>query len=216
MLTEKMPHITRKYLETMYKQIVKSMDPKMKAPLLYRNKSTLSVHGLCFLFFAMNKRKIMTKKQLLLFLKDCKCESIDPQPRHLGMQKGFDFLVQGCYHPYARRALKQGEYSLLSLKKCSPTLCKETNKVNHRIKTLTRDDFLKIKIRHSYRCVVCGSKENEFHLKNGRLITKLQMGHCDPSKSLTNTNCIPICSICNQVYKNKVIFNHNGYVTSFL
>ena len=53
----------------------------------------------------------------------------DPQPRHLGMQNGFDFLVAGCRHPATGAKLKCGQYCLMSLGKRHPSL----HAVTHRI-----------------------------------------------------------------------------------
>lgn len=37
----------------------------------------------------------------------------------------------------------------------------------------------------------------------------------DPRKQLTIDNVIPQCTICNQQYKNKAIFNKRGFVVDF-
>ena len=62
----------------------------------------------------------------------------------------------------------------------------------------------------------CGSVEGEPHLKNKRLETRIEKGHMDPRKELDLANCIPMCSMCNSVYKDKAVFNRNGYIRTWL
>jgi hypothetical protein len=188
--------------------VVKTSKTNVKVPKLYNSKKQFTVLGLSIVYFYINIGKIITKSDITLFLRSYGlCTLNQPNPRHIGMQYGFYFLVKNSYHPRYRRKLKPGEYSLYSVVKPHP------NHNMHRHNEVSDDDFKKMKLQSNNRCKVCGSLENEPHYKNKTLITKLEKGHCDPNKSLTCENCIPICSYCNHVYGNKFIFNQNGVIT---
>ena len=198
-----------------YKIVIAKLPPKVRIPKLYSSrlgscKYTLS--SLMLIFFARNLGRVVNKRDLIEFLRQHNCLSYDPQPRHMGMQWGLHFLVQGSYHPYARRVLKAGEYSLLALKK--PRL---DTAHNHRSMVIDPKRFEDLVKAYNDRCAVCGSTRNAPHLKNPRVLTHLERGHCDPTKPLNiKTNCIPICMMCNRVYKNKVIFTKTGFVKKFI
>ena len=87
------------------------------------------IGGLTLAFFACHLRKIVSKLDLVRFLRRMRVSTTDPQPRHLGMQNGFDFLVAGCRHPATGAKLKCGQYCLMSLGKRHPSL----HAVTHRI-----------------------------------------------------------------------------------
>jgi hypothetical protein len=158
-------------------------------------------------YFYQNLGKIVQKKDLVAFLRRYKCMSLDPQPRHMGMQMGLHFLIQGSWHPRARRILKAGEYCLFALRK-PPVL------VKHRMSKIHSNDFCKILEIYDKRCAICGSQQGQPHLKNKNVLTQLQKGHCDPQKPIDfKNNCMPVCMMCNRVYKNRFVFNLNGYIT---
>lgn len=73
-----------------------------------------------------------------------------------------------------------------------------------------------MKKRYAYRCASCGSSEGEPHLKNALLTTSIEKGHMDPRKLLDVANCIPMCAMCNGVYKDKAVFNKNGFIKTWL
>ena len=208
-------------LEHEYKRIIAKLPPKVRIPKLYavKKQSPLAspqckytLSSLMLIFFARNLGRVVNKRDLVAFLRRYNNMSYDPQPRHMGMQWGLHFLVQGSYHPYARRVLKAGEYSLLALKK--PRL---DTAHNHRSMHISPHSFEEVIKAYNNRCAVCGSIRDEPHLKNPRVLTHLERGHCDPSKPLNiKTNCIPICSMCNRVYKNKVVFTKTGFVKKFV
>ena len=69
-----------------------------------------------------------------------------------------------------------------------------------------------IKEAYDCRCATCGSKEGEPSFKDRTVITKLEKGHMDPSKQLTDINCIPQCTICNKAFRDWWIFDSTGRV----
>ncbi len=69
-----------------------------------------------------------------------------------------------------------------------------------------------IKEAYDCRCATCGSKEGEPNFKDRTVITKLEKGHMDPSKQLTDINCIPQCTICNKAFRDWWIFDSTGRV----
>ena len=168
-----------------------------------------TVGGLMLVFFASRLGKIAEKTELVAFLRAMRCGTVDPQPRHLGMQLGLNFLVQGCYHPKAKRALRRGEYCLLDLRNAHPS-----HATMHRAKAEL--SWEPLKALYGSRCACCGSVEGERHLKNDHLLTTLEKGHCDPRLPLTDDNCIPMCKLCNMVYKDHAVLNRRGFVVEWL
>lgn len=186
----------------------------LKVPrLLHPTSGAYTVSGLSLLFFYMHKGRIVTKQALLQFLSRYRAHIhgglarfIAPHPRHLGMQHGFHFLIKDSYHPQARRTLRAGEYCLYSVTKPHPSF------TNHRSTAPSRADFAALKCAFDHRCAVCGSREGEASLKNKVIMTRLERGHMDPGRPLTLQNTIPMCTFCNQVYKDRFVFDARGVV----
>lgn len=191
---------------------IRTLHPR--APALRHNSSRgrargrFTVTGLMLAFFATRLGKVVDKQELVGFLRRMRVRSNDPQPRHIGMQLGFDFLVAGCVHPRTRQTLKRGQYCLLSIRRRKTP--------EHRTMQVTPSQFQKIKARFAFRCASCGSGEGQPHLKSPRLLTRLERGHMHPKKVLDVKNCIPMCAMCNSVYKNKAVFNARGFICRWL
>ena len=183
----------------------------VKLPSLVHGDGSFTVAGLTLVFFASRMGDVGRKAELNTFLRTMRCTTTDPQPRHLGMQLGFNFIVKGCFHPKLRRTLKSGEFSLLDLGSVHPSFER-----NHRVSTLGSGAFVALKRAYQMRCACCGSKEGDRHLKNAHAVTKLEKGHRDPRRPLTTGNCIPMCTLCNGVYKDHAVFNHRGFVVRWL
>jgi hypothetical protein len=188
----------------------------IRLPSLRDAKGAYTVGGLMVAFFGENVGRVVTKEDLVRYLRSHGCQSVDPQPRHLGMQIGLNFLVQGCKHPRSGRVLRQGEYCLLDVARAHPN-----HHTMHRARpTSSRGsgnlDFESIKAVYEHRCVCCGSREGQPHLKNKHLLTRLDRGHCDPRLPLDETNCIPMCTTCNMVYKDRAVINKRGFISSWL
>jgi hypothetical protein len=188
----------------------KQRNAHVRLPGLKRRDGTYTVGGLMLVFFASRLGRVASKSELVEFLKKMRCNTTDPQPRHLGMQNGLNFIVQGCYHPKLRRVLRQGEYSLLDGTRLHPSF------VAMRRRSSDVGDFGAVKKIYGGRCVCCGSKEGERHLKNRHMVTHLERGHCDPRLPLSSANCVPMCSLCNMVYKNHAVFNRRGFIVRWL
>lgn len=202
-------------LRTLYSQIASHVSKKrlpVRMPRLCSG-TRYTVSALMLIFFYMNIGKVKTIVQLKKFLTDHGCMSINPQPRHLGMQHGFRFLVQNCVHPKHKLPLRQGQYCLLDLLQAHPSAC-----FHHRARDtmLTQVEFRKLCCRFKGRCAVCGSKEGEPHFKNALLRTTIEKGHADPRRPLTVHNCIPMCRLCNCAYKDKAAFNSRGLIINWL
>ena len=205
--------------ESLYAQIKRERHQKTILPQLRDPKTRkYTIKGLSLCFFLQRLDQIVTKQELIDYLARYGLIVSDPQPRHLGLQYGFYFLIMGSWHPKYKRHLKQGEYCLRSIKQLHPSFrdCIRVNKTCHRTKTITPAVFTKLKKQFSSRCSHCGSMQDAPHLKNKLQITKLEMGHMDPQLPLTQDNCIPMCSMCNRVYKNKAIFNKRGFIIKWL
>lgn len=186
---------------------------RVHLPRLMGRGSRYTVSGLMLIFFYINLGQVRTIAELKAFLVTHGCRSMNPQPRHLGMQHGFRFLVQNCVHPRMAIPLRQGQYCLLDLTSVHPSAV-----FHHRDRptTLTAPRFRGLCVRYDHRCAVCGSRDGEPHYKNSLLRTTLERGHADPRRPLTLRNCIPMCRLCNCAYKDKVAFNLRGIVVRWL
>lgn len=195
--------------------IVKKNRLPVQLPRLCTHSHTNSytVTSLMLIYFYKNLGKVRTISDLKAFLVAHGCGSINPQPRHLGMQRGFRFLVHNCVHPGLGRPLQRGEYCLLDLQSAHPSA---SSQHRDRTKMLTDKSFQRMCVSFDYRCAVCGSKKGDAHFKNRLLSTTIERGHADPRRPLTQRNCIPMCRLCNCVYKNNVVFNKRGMMTRWL
>lgn len=209
----------KKEIVSAYKSLLDSINKyklNVVIPQLFNRYGSYTVSGLSIVFFFLHLGKIKTKIELISFLRQHKCCLMGhPHPRHFGIQYGFHFLVQDSYHPRYRRNLLAGEYCLHSITRCHPNRSTKSN-ISHRTSTVSAAQFSKLKETYGSRCAVCGSKEREYNLKNNTTITKLEKGHCDPRLPLHLDNCIPICTYCNHVYKDKFIFNKRGIIVKVM
>lgn len=203
--------IKNKRPECVYTFIKNKMHKDINLPCL-RDKKTrkYTIKGLSICFFTLNLDKIVRKEELIQYLAKYNVFSSDPQPRHLGLQHGFYFLIMGSYHPVFKRNLKQGEYCLRSLNKQHPSF------QSHRTGDVNARTFMTLKKKYDSRCCHCGSQEGKPNYKNKLSITSLEKGHMHPRKPLSINNCIPICSVCNHVYKDHAVFNKRGFVSKWI
>ncbi len=130
------------------------------------------------------------------------------QIRHLGMQYGYNILKGG--ETFGDNKIKKSYYMLVNLIKPYYGFIKDkrTEKIN-------QENWTQILKEYDNKCVNCGSIEGEPLRWSKNKITKLAQGHMDPRKPLTINNVIPQCSICNQQYKNKAIFNKRGFIINY-
>jgi hypothetical protein len=135
----------------------------------------------------------------------------DPlQPRHLGIQKGYNILKGKDIHPITKEPIPKSHFLLLDLENCHPGFISKKRNVDINV-----NDWETLKLQYANSCVNCGSKEGEPMRWNSHAITTLQQGHMNPMKPLILGNIIPQCGFCNQQYKNKAIFNERGFVIDF-
>jgi hypothetical protein len=132
------------------------------------------------------------------------------QVRHLGQQYGYNILKGGDICQDTTGKIKKSYYMLVNLKLSYPNFCKDKRK-----EKLNNNSWSDIKNEYDNKCVHCGSKEGEPLRWNNNKITVLAQGHQDPRKELSEDNIIPQCSICNQQYKNKAIFNRRGFIIDY-
>lgn len=244
----------RKDIERVYKTAVDAIRARrgaraltgVRVPNLYRS-GKYTITGLLFVYFVSHMRQIVRIEDLVTFLRQKGlCKTMSPNPRHLGMQYGFYFLVKDCFHPIQHRALRAGEYCLYSLSRVHPSfstshaatrkkryhdkryeaeaasngeeprMMMATTPASRRASLISPEEFADMKKKSDSRCRVCGSVEGMPNLKNRVLTTRLEMGHCHPLRPLTRDNCIPMCQFCNHVYGNRFVFSANGIIHSAL
>lgn len=213
-----MLYLTQTKLRDVHKDLTSCLEAlkrkyqiKVRIPNLYQNgegRKRYSISCLSLVYFYLHIGEIVTQNALWSFLRQYKCCILSqPTPRHFGMQYGLNFLVKNCVHPVTQHVLKAGEYCLLNLSEPHPSCGK------HRSGRIAPRSFEELKRKYDGRCAVCGSKENEPHFKNKAMLTRLEKGHCNPTRQLTLSNCIPMCTLCNHVYQNKFTFNKRGYIS---
>jgi hypothetical protein len=118
--------------------------------------------------------------------------------RHLGTQFGYDIINnRGNINGYCLKSLKVRGGFL----------------PNRRDVDMTKLEWENLKKDYNYKCASCGDTEGKPTRYDANKISKLEMGHMNPSKSLTLSNTIPQCSECNSQYKDKYIFNKLGRIT---
>ncbi|PAF53571.1 hypothetical protein BKH42_05155 [Helicobacter sp. 13S00482-2] len=71
-------------------------------------------------------------------------------------------------------------------------------KSDNKLGFISAEEFEKIKKEHDYRCVTCGSKENEYHFLRHNVMVELRQGRIDVKKGFVIGNVIPQCQICNK------------------
>jgi len=202
-LRKKMPY---KYIEYYYNRYLKNQGCKLPS-----FKSNIAKALECLYINIKKEININDIKEYLNKKKsniELNTSSDSLQIRHLGLQYGFNLLKGGDNN--GSEKIKQSHYSLVNLIKPYPSFFRDKRKLE-----VDMISWRGIKRTYDDKCVNCGSKENEVMRWNSNKITVLQYGHMDPRKPLTINNIIPQCSICNQQYKNKAIFNKRGFVIDF-
>ena len=147
---------------------------------------------------------IVTVDELRDFYTRCTEKKSDMQiSRHLSTQLGWN-IQNGTNN--TSQGLKRGEFKLISLESTLPDFKKDRRKTFY-----TKKSFEDIKEKYDNKCACCGSEEGKPHRYWKSAITKLEMGHMDPTKNLSG-NIIPQCQFCNRQSKGKWIFDENGRV----
>jgi hypothetical protein len=164
------------------------------------NDTKISQSLFAILFLLKYHGEVVTKKELTDGWNNIGRQTNDFQiTRHLGMQYGY-FIEKSGSKIF-------GWYRLLTLEKPHPSFIP-----TRRNQTFTESEWLDLKKENGYRCLTCGAIENEYHYKDKTLIVRLEKGHCDPRKELSLNNVFPQCNYCNQIYKNKFVFDKRGNV----
>jgi len=177
--------------------------PKLK------NKTNYVKDSLVLIYLYNNIGKAVSKTELTSFIKQYYPDTNDvQQARHLGQQKGW-FILSGTRGDIEAKehGIKAGEYMLVTLETHYPDFTKLRG-----IYEGDKDLWGQVKETYNYRCATCGSEEGKPNINYQNSITKLQKGHKDPSKSLTENNIIPQCEKCNRPDRNYFIYDNKGRV----
>jgi hypothetical protein len=122
------------------------------------------------------------------------------QARHLGLQYGWNI----------KQTKVGGESGYILINTTEPHPYFQNVR---RVDSIT--DWDGLKKRYNHQCAVCGSVEGQYNLKFTHKLVKLEKGHMDPRKSMTDDNIIPMCDCCNQFYKNYAVFDKMGRIIDF-
>jgi hypothetical protein len=128
------------------------------------------------------------------------------QCRHLASQMGWYLLLRGEKTPTTKLMVPEGHYVLWSISEIRPNWAPDKRKARSSETGFTIESLAS---RYNNRCATCGSPEGEYNYLNPSVITKLEIGHKDPSKALTRDNAIPQCKAC-QGSRNSIVFNDKG------
>jgi len=147
----------------------------------------------------------VNKTELTLFIRQYDPNVNDvQQARHLAAQYGWYIISKKRGDIEAiNRGLKEDEYMLINLSELYPGFSKSRRDIS----SISEEDWENIKKEYGFRCVTCGSKENEpnFHYPSTK--TKLQKGHMDPKKELSLDNIIPQCEKYNRPDLNYFVYD---------
>ena len=180
---------------------------EVKAVTLKDKNKNYTKDALVLIYLAKNypDTKEVSKDELTEFIR-CFYPNVTDvqQARHLSKQKGY-YIISGTRGDMGE-SIKVGCYKLITLEKPYPSF-----RANRRV-GIKSDDFLELKREYEYKCATCGSVENKPHNIRKNEITKLQMGHINPTKPLEFGNVIPQCQVCNRPDRDRWIYDKTGRV----
>lgn len=186
-------------IEYVYNEIEKKFNDKnlkdkgIKLPSLYYKKK-YSKKALVLVYLYSKSGELVSKENLTIFVRKYHPKTTDvQQARHLSTQDGWNIFKDG-----------RGNYKFEDMEEVYPGF-----HVEKRIGGLSSIDFNELKKIYKNRCAICGAQEGLPHYKYEKIV-RLEKGHMDPNKELTLDNTIPQCSECNQIYKDKFIFDKMG------
>jgi len=160
--------------------------------------------GRTLLLLYKYKNTIVKKEHIQNVMAIFDTSSVDIQAqRHLSLQYGFNILKGK--NMFEGRELASREYVFLGFDDVY-----EDFKEDKRMENINVNSFEELKAKYDYKCGVCGVAEGERHRYYISTITSLERGHMNPNISLCLDNCIPLCQICNKIYKDEFIFNPKG------
>lgn len=196
-------------IENCYKIICKYYEKYLKKagvklPKLF-SKGNYTKDALVLIYLAQSypKTKPTSKEELTQFVRSYYPRTNDvQQARHLGAQKGWFIAAGGRDNREVH--LQRGQYQLVSLNRSYPAFH------GHRIQQTK--NWEKLKTEYHFRCVTCGSKEDEYNIHWPNTFTKLQKSHKDPNQPLSGSNIIPQCQKCNRADRNNWVYDERGRV----
>lgn len=160
------------------------------------------LNSLVLCILKKNEGKFLSKKELTTTVSSYtnKIYNDIQQARHLGLQYGWNI----------KQTKVDGEngYVLINTTEPHPHF-----KNTRRVDTIT--DWEGLKQRYDNQCAVCGSIDGKYNLKFTHKLVKLEKGHMDPRKPMSDDNIIPMCDCCNQFYKNFAVFDKLGRIVDF-
>ena len=187
----------KKDWETYLKQYNVKLVPRLTTS---KGKPIINCIVLCIL--KKNEGNFVSKKTLTqeVSLYTNQISNDIQQARHLGLQYGWN--IKQTKHN------NEEGYILVNTTEPHPFF-QDTRRLN----TIT--DWDGLKQRYNYQCVVCGSIEGQPNLKFSHKVVKLEKGHMDPRKPMSDDNIIPMCDCCNQFYKNRAVFDNLGRIEDY-
>lgn len=190
-------------IDSLYQKYVEYYNKYLKqygVKFIKYNGDKISQSLFAILFLLKYYNEIVTKKELTEGWNSLGKPSNDFQiTRHLGMQYGY-FIEKSGSKIF-------GWYRLLTLEKPHPSFIP-----TRRNQTFTEAEWETLKKENECRCLTCGAIEGDYHYKDRTLVVRLEKGHCDPRKELSLDNVFPQCNYCNQIYRNKFVFDKRGNV----
>lgn len=193
-------------IETLHKNHLSQFGVKL--PRLESGDSfTKDALVLCYLFKKVGEP--VSKTALTDFIRTYYPDTNDVQQAwHLGRQKGF-YIISGTRGDMNTEiSLGKNDYCLVNLTQPYPGY----SGIDGHRSSRGGETLNALIENYNGRCATCGSKQDEGNLLNPLVKTRLQAGHMDPNKPLSENNTIPQCSECNRAYRDWFIFDGNGRV----
>ena len=167
------------------------------------NKILMTYGSFSFIHLLLFYKKVITQESIVKYMAKY-TESNDPCQMYRHFNKFF--VLQSDNNEFKSYGY-DGNYTSGSYVLWSITEPKPFNIVNRDI--LDENVWNNIKIKHDYKCQLCGSIEGQPHMLNPSSATKLEKGHVQPHLPLSETNCVPHCHICNKQIKNDYYLENN-------
>ena len=160
------------------------------------------INSLVLCILKKNEGKFISKKELTTVVSNYtnKIYNDIQQARHLGLQYGWNI----------KQIKVDGESGYVLINTTEPHPYFQNVR---RVDTIT--DWDGLKKRYDHQCAVCGSIDGKYNLKFTHKLVKLEKGHMDPRKPMSDDNIIPMCDCCNQFYKNFAVFDKLGRIVDF-
>lgn len=173
----------------------------IKLPKLRKRTGQFNNTALHLVFFYMNLGKLVHREEIIAFVKKFSYGvASDQQPRHL-KYSGWDIRLGAKAHDLwiDGSKVETGYNGLVSIDAPNTEFTTTRDK---RVSIITANEWDDLLSAYDYKCAMC--KTEKF----------LERSHKNPNLPMSDTNCIPLCSKCNNWQSKDFIVDSDGRVGS--